>query len=544
MKLLEKKQAKIKKPSHHDSDKYYYDEVAANEAVDFFCTYLTYQRGKKGFQPYQPMEWEKEKVIKPIFGWKRKKDGLRKYRKAFLYIPRKNNKSTLGNGLILGFHFLDNEPGAQIYYTANDEKQARLGFDDAKKMVEANKYLNNASTIYSGAILRKKTHSVIKPLSHESDSKDGLDIHAAVIDEIHEWKTRALFDKIMTGQLARSQPFTLITTTAGTYDPGALWYSEYTYAKKVLSGEIIDETYLPIIFEPKAEDLLKPDFDPFDESLWYEVNPSLDIIIDIDDMRVEANKAKNNPSYLNVFKRYYLNIITKSIDVFIPHHVWALGNYDMKKRTLQDYAGRKCFVGVDLSSYEDLTSIACVFPNDDKKSVDVLMFYWVTEEKALARKTANEADYFLWADQGYITIVPGNRHDYGMIKNGIYEINSDGRIVPVVGYDDWNASQFALDLSAEGINVNPWPPQNKKLWHKPTQNLESMAKNGLIHHYANPVLAWNIENIMIKYDGEYIKPDKAKSRDKIDGAIALMIALGEWMGHQDDTYVFRGEWLD
>ena len=521
---------KIKKASSQVDSRYYYDESAANEAVEFFSNCLTLVRGKKGFLPYVPQQWEIDKVIKPIFGWKRA-NGFRKYRTVFIYVPRKNNKSTLANGILLACQYLDFEPGGQLYYAANDEKQARLGFGDAKKMVLANELLTEASTIYEGAILRNKSGSVIKPLSHDSNTKDGLDVHGSVIDEIHEWKKRDLYDKLKTASLARNQPLMVITTTAGTYDPTAIWMEVYDYAKKVKSGEIIDESFLPIIFEPDAELLASQDFDPFDEKLWYAVNPSLGTIIDIEDMRIEAHKAKNIPSYLNVFKRYYLNIITKSVDVFIPSHIWALGNSDRIRKDISHYAGRDCYIGVDLANYEDLVALSAVFPNKDG-SIDVYMQYWVTYDKAIDRKTKNEADYFTWSDQGYVTIVPGNRHDYALIRNQISDINAIGCKIIMVGYDDWNASQFAQDLAADGININPWPPQNMKLWHKPTQNLESMAKNSKILHYANPVLSWNIENIAIRYNGEYIKPDKAKSRDKIDGTIALIIALGEWMNHQ------------
>lgn len=527
--MVATKKQKKAADSPQDS-KYYYDESAANEAIQFISNHITLQRGKKGFTKFIPQAWEQERIIKPVFGWKRA-NGTRKYRTVFIMVPRKNNKSTLGNSMLLTCGYLDDEPGGQIYFAANDEKQARLGFDDTKKMVEADTALSNASTIYEGAILRNRTGGVIKPLSHESKTKDGMDVSASVIDEIHEWAKRDLYDKIKTASLARSQPLMIITTTAGTYDPTAIWMEVYNYAKKVLSGEIIDESFLAVIYEPTDEEIASPDFDPFNEELWYRVNPSLGVIIDIEDMRLEAIKAKNIPSFLNVFKRYYLNIITKSVDIFIPHHTWALGALDKQNRDISMYSGRLCYIGIDLASYEDLVAMSAVFPHDDG-SVDVKMFYWVTEDKAQDRKTKNEADYYTWRDQGYITIVPGNRHDYQLIRDQINKINELGCQIPVIGYDDWNASQFAQDLAADGINTNPWPPQNKKLWHKPTQNLESLAKNGLIHHYANPILSWNIENIALAYSGEFIKPDKSKSRDKIDGAIALIIALGEWMNHK------------
>jgi phage terminase large subunit-like protein len=514
----------------YNTDKYYYDSEAADRAVRFMSTMLPLG-GTAGLKPFVPMQWEQDEIIKPLYGVKKRANGLRRFNNVFDYVPRKNNKTTRSVGILQLAYHLDNEPNAQVYNAANDEAQARLAFNLAKYQIENNDILSAACTLRLPSIHKHKNNGIWMPLSKESKTKDGLNIHAASCDEIHEWTHRDLYNKIKTAVVARKQPLIYHTTTAGTYNPTALWMEIYDYCKKIKNGEIIDDSWLVVMYEPTDEEIASPDFDPFDEELHKRVNPGWGVSIDIDQFRAQVRQAKNSPLFLNVFKRYHLNIITKSVDVFIPHHIWAQGDGDRKIRDLSFYAGRTCYIGVDLASYEDLVSMAAVFPNDDG-SIDVKMFYWVTNDKAIDRKTKNEADYITWKDQGYITIVPGNRHDYGLIRNQIKEINDNNCQIPVIGYDDWNSSQFAQDLTADGINTNPWPPQNMKLWHKPTQNLESLSKTGLIHHYGNPVLSWNIENIALKYNGEYIKPDKAKSRDKIDGAIALIIAIGEWMNHQ------------
>lgn len=539
--LKTKARTKTQNLTTSDQDKYYFDEEAADKAVRFFEKMLVYG-GTMGNKPFVPMQWEKDLIIRPFFGWKKKENGLRKYNKIFLYVPRKNDKTTVEVGMLATCFFIDNEPNAQIYNAANDETQARLSFDLAKYMIEANDKLKDACTVRLPSIHRKKTNGIWKPLSKESKNKDGYNIHAACCDELHEWINRDLYDKIKTGMVSRPQPLLMMTTTAGTYDPNALWMEVYNYCKKIKKGEIIDDTYLVVMFEPTDEELEDPKFDPFSEELWARVNPGWGQSVNIDRFKEQAQEAKNNPLFLNVFKRYHLNIITKSVDVFIPHHIWDKGAGDRKEREIEFYKGRKCFIGVDLASYEDLVAMALVFPNEDK-SIDIKMYYWVTYDKAIDRKTKNEADYFTWRDLGYIEIVPGNRHDYGLILNKLYEINKLGIEIPVVGYDEWNAHQFAQDVTVAGINCNGWPPRNKKLWHKPTQNLHSLATANKINHYGNQVLSWNVENISISYDGEYIRPDKSKSRDKIDGAMAAIIAIGEWMNYQqqpEDIGIYIG----
>lgn len=512
-----------------DSDLYYFDTEAADRAVSFFSKYLTLKSGESGMQPFQPQKWEQERIIRPLFGWKKKSTGYRRYNKLFLYVPRKNNKTTLAVGLLLAAFFLDDEPGGQIYNAANDENQSRLSFDLAKWMIEQNKILNKACTIISPSILRKKTFGIWRPLSKESKTKDGFDIHACCMDEIHEWQNRHLYDKLKTGSIARKQPLQVITTTAGTYDPTAIWMEVYNYCKKIKTGEVKNDTYLVVMFEP--DDSTLETLDPFDEELWKAVNPGWGVTVDIDQFRAQAEEARGSAGSLNSFKRYHLNIITKSETAWIPHHVWAKGQVT-EKRTLDQYAGRQCFLSVDLANYSDLLPVAMVFPNPDGVTVDVLMYYWVTFDKAQDRKTKNEADYFSWRDQGYCFITPGNVHDYQIIRKQIGDVAKTCRI-QVVGYDEWNASQFAQDLGTDGINGNPWPPQNMKIWHKPTQKIEAMATAGQINHFNNPILAWNIENVLIREKDGYIKPDKGKSKDKIDGAIALIIAIGEWMNYID-----------
>lgn len=516
-----------RKSTISETREYYFDGDEVQHRLDFMRDCLVYPKGDMGGKPFIPMEWEVERIIKPLFGWKRKDNGLRRYRTLFEYVPRKNDKTTMGSALILTCFFLDQEFGAELYNVATSLEQARISFNISKTMIESSKALMSSCEIYKNSIVRPGTHSTYKVLSSDADTKDGLNSSVILYDEIHEWPGRDLYDKLNTSTLSRKQPLEIITTTAGTYDPTAIWMEVYNYAKRVQSGEIVDETYLPVIYEADQAD---PDFDPFDEELWQDVNPGWGISIDVEKFKLSASRAKNTPSYLNTFKRYHLNIITKSTDVWIPAHVWNAN--PVKKNPLEFYKGRQCFIGVDLANYHDLLPVSLIFPNKDGETVDEIIEYWVTHDKAADRKTKGEADYFTWRDQGYVNITPGNVADYQIIRKRIGEYSSVyGININVIGYDDWNASQFAQDLASDGANINPWSPSNAKLWNAPTKKMEAMATAGQINHMGNPVLAWNVENTVIRYNGEYIKPDKGKSKDKIDGVIATIIAIGEWMNY-------------
>jgi phage terminase large subunit-like protein len=528
---------------------YYFDEEAANLPIEFIQEFDTHAKGELAGMPIDPLPWEKD-YIRNFFGWKKKSDGKRRYKTLFIQVARKNNKST-GIGSIVKFLFFTTKRlGTEYYIAAADRDQADQLFTDIlKPQIEQNEILKNGCEIFSRTIVRPKTRAKLKVLASDGARLHGKNADVVIIDEL--WaltteKQKEVIPALITSVATKDEPIIIFITTPG-YDRNTPAYEYYKYAKGILSGNIKDDTFYPLIFEADEND------DPFDEATWYKANPGLGHTVKLDYLKEKANKAKQFPSELNIFKRLHLGMWTKAETVFIPAHIWDQG--DKEKRDLEYYRGRNCFAAIDLANYNDLLPVAYIFPNGDgytdpidssknkEETADILIDYWVTEEKANSRKAKNEADYITWVDQKYVSLVPGNVLDYQLIRKRINEVS---RIVniKVIAYDEWNASQFAQDLATDGFNINPWSPQNFKLWHKPTQFLEKMATAGMLNHMGNPVLAWNIENVVIRYNGEYMKPDKSKSRDKIDGVITLIMGIGEWMGHQDDTFNFRGEWLD
>jgi phage terminase large subunit-like protein len=525
-----KKSRKEANSTSNESELYYFDAEAAQRPIEFITSFCTHVKGDLVGKPIIPLPWEQERVIKPFYGTKRISDGLRRYRTLYVQVPRKNNKTTLVACLKLYNFFGFNVTGFESYAAASDREQASILFSDIiKPMIEANVTLRNACEIYKRVIVRKKTGGVMKVLASDGPRLHGFNADDVAIDEL--WalmtgKQEEAINALVTSVASKAEPIIFQIGTPG-YDKNSAAYRTYQYAKKVLSGDIKDDSFLPVIYEADESD------DPFEEETWKKANPGYGYTVKIDYLRDAANKARQNPSQLNVFKRLHLGMWTKSETVFIPSHVWDLG--DKGRKTIQDFAGKDCWVGIDLANYNDLLPVCFLF-HASETEIEVIVEYWVTEEKANDRKSKNEIDYINWANLGYVHVTPGNVADYQLIRKRINEVAGIVNIKKI-GYDDWNASQFALDLTTDGHITSPWSPRNFKLWHKPTQTLEAMATAGNIRHGGNPVLAWNVENVVIRYNGEYIKPDKALSRDKIDGVVALIVALGEWMNRTNDPDV-------
>lgn len=508
------------------SDKYYYDEEAGQRPTDFITEYCTHVKGELAGKPIIPLKWEQERIFQPLYGIKQKENGLRRYKRVYIQVGRKNNKTTQIACLNIYNLFAFDTVGYEGHILASSRDQASIMFNEIMKpMIEANKTLSDACEIYSRHIIRPSTRGKIKVHASDGPKLHGLNSDTVSIDEMWALMTekgKEAIAALNTSVASKFEPITFMIGTPG-YDRNSEAYKMYDYAKKVMSGEIIDDTLLPVIYEADEAD------DPFEPKTWEKANPGYGHTVKEHYLREEANKAKQYPTHLNIFKRLHLGMWTKSENVWIPAHVWSGFHYKQIPCKLEYYWGRQCFIGIDLANYADLLPVCMVFPNTDG-SIDVLIEYWVTEDKANERKSKNEADYLTWANQGYVHLTPGNVADYQTIRKRIGEIAQIVKI-QVIGYDDWNASQFAQDLGSDGANINPWSPNNFKLWHKPTQRMEAMATAGQINHMDNPVLAWNVENVTIRYNGEYIKPDKSKSKDKIDGVIALIIAIGEWMNY-------------
>ena len=363
------------------SSKFYVDEDAANRAVAFFAECLTHTTGEWRGQPFELLPWQVD-VVRRLFGWKRTKDGTRKYRIAFIAIPRKAGKTTFAAGLALYMTFADGEPGAQVVNAAADREQARLCFDVARGMVEAEPELYSRSETFRNAITIPTTGTNYRVLSSDSHTKHGLNLHFIGADELHCWPGRDLWDTLITSTGARRQPLTVVTTTAG-FDKQSLCFELWDYARKVRDGVIVDETFLPVLFEAEDDDDWKS------PETWAKVHPGYGVTVSADYFEQECQKAINTPAYENTFKRLLLNMWTEQDSRWISVDSW-----DECQDDLPELTGRECFGGLDLASVEDITALVLAFEVDG--DIALKPYFWIPEDTVQKRARKSRIPYDVW----------------------------------------------------------------------------------------------------------------------------------------------------
>lgn len=510
-----------------ENTKYYFDKAAGMRVVKFIETFCRHTKGDLAGQPIKLAKWQKDKIIIPAFGWKRKADDLRQYRTVYVEIPRKNGKSTLAAPIALYLTIADNEGGAEVYTAAGDKQQARIVYGVARDMIAQDPILENAVESLRDSILHKKSMSVMRVISAEAYTKHGFNSHGIVIDELHVQPNRELYDTLVTSTGARSQPMTFIITTAGVKDTFA--EGVHNYALDVKKGIIKDDTFLPVIFAADETD------DPFIEKTWKKANPGYGTIIRKDYFKMQSERAKNEPSFLNSFLRLHLNIWTGSTTAFIASHDWEKCNLNPVK--LADLKGRECYGGLDLASVRDIAALVFNFPNPQTGVKDIFCKFYIPEDTIFQKRKKNENNnYAAWVAQSWLTPTPGNAIDYNFIKKDIHDIGGQV-VIKAIAYDRWNASQIVQDLTADGLEMAPFG-QGFASMSAPTKALEKLVLDKKINHGGNPVLAWMINNTQTVEDpAGNIKPAKNKSKGKIDGVISLIESIGEEISRTNDKPV-------
>ncbi|NOT02278.1 MAG: terminase large subunit [Phycisphaerales bacterium] len=495
-----------------------FDESAAQRAVDFFHECLTFTAGEWRGQAFILQPWQ-EAIVRHLFGWKRP-DGRRRYREAFIYVPRKNGKSELCGGLGNLLIFADHEPGAQVYCAAADREQARLVFNAAKTMVVAEPEMAARAKVYTHAIVYEAGGCVLKVISAEAYSKHGINAHGIIVDELHAQPNRDLVDVLTTSTGARRQPMIVHITTAD-FDRESICNEKYDYARKVRDGVITDSAFLPVIYEATNEE------DWRDPDVWRRVNPNLGVSVSMEYLERECRKAQDTPSYENTFKRLHLNIRTQQDIRWLALESWdACDGTPIDESELE---GKLCFAGLDLSTTTDLSALVLAFPHDDG-SVTLLPRFWVPADNAAKRERRDRVPYQTWTRQGFIEMTPGNVIDYQRIRGRFKELH-ERFAIREIAVDRWNATQLITELSDAGHRVVPFG-QGFKDMTAPTKELEKLVISAKLRHGGNPVLRWMASHISVETDAAgNLKPSKKKSTDRIDGLVAAIMALGRLQLH-------------
>ena len=513
-------------------DKYYFDEEAANRAVAFIETMIRHCKGDLTGELLILEEWQKEDLIKPIFGTKNKETGLRRYRTVYCCIPRKNGKSTIGAAIALYMLFADEERGAEIFSCAGDRNQAGIIFNIAKSMIEMSPQLLQRGKIYRNSVLYPSKGNSYKVLSSDAKLQHGHNAHAILFDELHTQPNRELWDTMVTSTGARSQPLIMAITTAGSSKTdGNICWEIHDYACKVRDGIIEDDSFLPIVYAADEDD------DITKEETWKKANPNYGLSINKEYLEKEAAKAVEIVSYENTFKRLHLNIWTSSITKWISDAVWMQNSKKFDRNLLK---GRECWGGLDLASTRDLSSLVLLFPMDD--GFVLLPYFWCPRESVYTRTIKSKIPYNQWEKEGFIEATSGDVQDYDFIQQRIMQLATDYNIKSIA-FDRWNSSQLVINLTNEGIPMSPFG-QGYASMSAPTKEFEKLVLRKEINHFNNPVLRWQMQNVALRTDpAENIKCDKAKSSEKIDGIVATIMSLGEFMTDEspgDSIYNDRG----
>lgn len=493
-----------------------FDGELADSIISWISSELTHIEGLGvAGKPLNLEPWQ-QAIVGCAFGWKRS-DGTRRYREVFQYVPRKNGKSTLLGALINLVAICDGEPGAQIYSAAADREQATLVYRQAKGMLMNNPDLAEGTRVYSTFKSIEYPKGVVyKALSAEADTKHGFNTHFVAVDELHAQPNRDLVDVLITSTGSRKQPLVWYITTAD-FDRDSICNEKLDYAEKIRDGIISDRAFLPVIYAASMED------DWTDPKVWERVNPNLGISVSREYIERECQRAKDTPTYENTFKRLHLNIKTQNDVRWLSIEKWDACNDAADAELL---AGRDCYGGFDLSSKIDLTAWVLVFPpTDEDPKWRVLPRFWAPADNAEMRERRDRVPYLSWARLGHIELTPGNVVDYDYIKAAILE---DSRRFQIKGiaYDQWNATQIALQLQAEGANVMEFG-QGYRSMSEPTKELEKLVMEKMLAHGGNPVLRWMASNVSVESDpAGNLKPSKKKSTEKIDGIVATVMALG------------------
>lgn len=458
---------------------------------------------------------------------------MRRFRTAYNAVARKNGKSTLAAAVALNCMEADGEPGAEVYCAATKKDQARIIFDEAKAMVLQSPRLRASIKPYHSNLSDPRLRSKMEPLGADSDTLDGLNTHCGVIDELHAHRTRMVWDLIATSMGARRQPLLFGITTAGSDRHGICW-EQQQYAEQILRGVIDDDSYFAYIAGLDEDDDWK------DQAVWVKANPNLGVSLKLDSLKQECEKAIALPAAQNTFKRLRLNVWTEQFARWIDMDAWARGSEPIRSDELR---GRPCYAGMDLSSTTDLTAWALMFPPlHPGERWKALLRYFVPQDNVRQRAERDRVPYDIWIRDGWMEATGGNVVDYGVLRHRALEDAARYEILEVA-YDRWNATQLVTELQDEGVTMVPFG-QGFASMAAPCREWEKLIVGGEIQHGGNPVLTWNMSNVSVLEDpAGNRKPDKSKSTGRIDGIVALLMALGRAIvqeGEGPSIYEQRG----
>jgi phage terminase large subunit-like protein len=493
-----------------------------------FINALTHTKGKYAQQGFDLRPWQR-KIVEKLF--KVRRDGLRQYRTCLLMLPRKNGKSELAAAVALYGLLADGEMGAEVYSAAADKDQAALVFNVAAQMVRNDPYWNGQCEIVDSQkrIVYRKTGSFYRAISAEAYSKHGFNASMVVYDELHAAPHRDLYDVLYTSMGARTQPLMFSISTAG-FDRQSILWELYSHAKNVAANPDLDPTFLPLLYEAPV------DADWTDEKVWHAANPALGDFRSLEEMRIAAQRAKSIPAQQNTFRRLYLNQWTEQDERWLDMALWdgCAGSVDLS--ALQ---GRECYAGLDLASTRDVTAFVLVFP-DGEGGYDVVPHFWVPADSLAERVRRDRVPYDQWRDNDLLHVTEGNVCDYDRVREDIRDL-AEQYDIREIAYDRWGATQLVTQLQSDGAECIPLG-QGFASMSAPTKELDKLILGQQIRHDGHPVLRWMAANVAVEQDpAGNLKPSKKKSTERIDGIVALIMAIDRATRASDTTSAWEND---
>ena len=506
----------------------HYDKRKADRAVSFIQN-LKHTKGVWSGKPFLLFPWQ-EQIVRDIFGTI-KENGYRQFNTAFIEICKKAGKSELAAAIALYMLCADHEEGAEIYGCANDRQQASIVFDVARDMVVQSPILSERIKIVESQkrLVYMPTRSIYQALSSEVASKYGYNVHACIFDELLGQSNRKLYETMTQGSgAARKQPLNFVITTAGS-DRASICYEVHQKAVDQLEGRKYDPTFYPVVYSaPEVADWADPE-------VWKRANPSLGKTVDMEYYEQRCRSAKENPAEEIQFRQFHLCQWTNTSVRWMPMDKW---DACADRYTPDDLEGRACYAGLDLSSTSDLTALVLCFPPaDESGKYVVLPFFWLPEETLQLRVRRDHVMYDVWEKQGFLMTTEGNVVHYGFIEQFIVGLGERYNIREIA-YDRWNATMMVQALQDDGFTMIPFG-QGFRDMSPPTKELMRLVLERSLRHNGHPVLRWNMDNVFVRTDpAGNLKIDKEKSTEKVDGAVALVMALDRAMKNQGGGSVY------
>lgn len=502
-----------------------WDPEAASRACRFI-ELLTHTKGELAGQRIKLEPWQ-VLILTTAFGWRRREDGGRRFRRVYIEVARGNGKSCLSSGVALYCLVADNEPGAEVYSFATTRDQAKIVFGDAKRMAETNLPLRKrfGLEVLANALYVPSTGSTFQAKSAEGSTLDGLNTHLAVVDELHAHKTRAVYDVVETSLGKRRSSLLWCITTAG-FDTSGICYEVRTMSTRVLERQAVDETQFAIIYTADEDD------DWTSPEALEKANPNWGVSVRPEMILSLLAKAKALPSAINNFKTKHLDIWCSASNAWMDMGAW--GQCEDNTLRLEDFEGERCIIGLDLGSKNDMTAKVRVFPleSDGPTRYAVFCDFYLPER---AVENAVNSQYSGWAEEGHLHVTPGAMTDLNVVEEDLREDLSRFNVEAVV-YDPWQATQMATTLSEDDAPMVECRMTVQNM-SDPMKSVEALVLDRRLLHDGNPILTWMMGNVVAKLDAkDNIFPRKERYEQKIDGVIALIMAMGNALADDNDDF--------